>query len=87
MITQVLLNMASELLLLFVTQIPDMPSEWLGAIGWVQSAGSSLGSLLAKLGIVIPWYVVFSVVQAWAGAVVFWGAVQLVRFVLWAVGR
>lgn len=87
MLTQLLLNFLVYIIADFVQLIPPLPPAWATGLAGVTSGGSYVASKLAVLSPVVPWGVVWSIMQAWVGAVVFWAACLAVKAVLWAVGR
>lgn len=67
--------------------VPDLPPVLTEALAEVQSAGQYLGGLVTQFGILMPWESFAQVVAWWIAGLAFWGAITLVRVVLWAIGR
>lgn len=87
MITQVLMNTLTELMVFFVAALPPLPTEYATAIAAATDAAHQFGTYLSLLGPLIPWDVVGYVLQWWLGLLAFYVAMQVVRLILWLIGR
>lgn len=87
MIIQGLMDFASQWLAGLVSLLPPLPAELASQVGGAAGAAQDLGATVARFGIIIPWDVVSGCLATFVALMGFWGAVQVVRLVLWAVGR
>lgn len=87
MITQVLLDWYLTVLLAVVNLVPALPPQMSFALLNMANAGTSVGGLVAKFGVLVPFEIINGCLQAWAGLVVWWFSMVLLRLAIWAVGR
>jgi hypothetical protein len=67
--------------------LPALPATFNNALSSITAAGTSIGGMLAKTGVLIPWNEFTIVVQWWLGALAFWALLLPIRLVLWLVGK
>lgn len=87
MIVQGLLDFVSQWIAGLLSLIPPLPKGWNDAVAWITDGSGFLGGMLQKLGVVVPWSVLATIVAVWVGLLVFWAAMLAVRLVLFIVGR
>jgi len=86
-IVQGILDFISSVLSGLIDLIPPLPGSTADSLAAISGSGSTLGAILTKLGILIPWGTVSACLTVWVGLITYWGASLLVRVILWLVGR
>lgn len=87
MIVQFLLDVASLWVSGFMTMIPPLPGWYITAVGQYSNGVDTLITAAAPWGFIVPWLTFVTVIQWWLGFLTFYIGVQLVKFVLWLMGR
>jgi hypothetical protein len=91
MITQYLTDVLCSLIGQLIALLPPLPAGWTSGpnnvIGWMASGGTFVAGIAAKLGPIIPWDVLTTVMNVWMGLLVFWVVMAGGRIILWALGR
>ena len=87
MITQVFLNWITTTVAGLITLIPPFPSQLSVWIGYINTGTAWMGAHLQVFGILIPWSLVGTLIQAWLLCIAFWASSWIIRFVIATVGK
>lgn len=87
MIVQGILDFFSLWVAGVVGLIPELPESFDPAVGAIATGGTTLVAWVGPLGALVPFSAMTTVIQWWLGSLVFWGAMVLLRVVLWVFGR
>lgn len=87
MIVQLLIEFLQDVVIGLISQLADPPTALVDAVSAVTNAGVGLSAYLPKLGVIVPWSTMGTIIGWWLSVWAFWLSVQLIRLILWIVGR
>lgn len=87
MIVQQLLDWYTAIVVGFVNIVPPLPDGFETALRLLAGGGQFLAPKVALLGIIVPFDVIGTCIQLWAGLWVWWASMVGLRVLIWLAGR